>query len=602
MGKQNTILKAANVRWDLSDLYAGADDAQLESNLKFAGEKAEKFKQDYYGKIAPGALSADVLSRAIKELEDIYTIILRAEAYAYLAFSVDTVSDVFNALKSKTQEVMASIQSTVLFFELEIQQIASDKFENLFEADELKKYRHYLEGLRLYTPYTLSEKEEQVINKKNLTGKSTFVNFYQEYTSSFRWEIEVDGDLKTLTAEEMRNLLRRSEANLRKRAKRAYDSRYAENQIIFTNVFNAIVKDHALETEMRNYENPIEVSFLRNRISREIVETMMDVTTAHNDLAQEYYRLKASLLKMPQIRGCDLVAPVVEKQKTIPFDEGRHIILEAFDNFSPEVAGYARQMFERKWIDAEVRPNKRLGAYCYGVIPELHPYIMVSYSDDIDNVYTLAHELGHAIHDFYSGRKQRLFNYHPPLVAAETASVFAEMLVTRKLLDEATDREFRISILTGKLEDLFGTIHTQNYYTRFELDAHLSGKKERLSANQFCELWTKRRTEMFGDAVEFLPEQKWYWSAIPHFIHTRFYCYAYTFGALLVLALYHQYQQDGKEFVPRYVHLLETGGSESPEDMIKKIGFDIRKAKFWESGFRVMRDMLEELKGLVRQV
>jgi oligoendopeptidase F len=594
------LVKAKEIRWDISDLYTRHDDARVETDLKEAVARAGKFAEHYRGKISQEDLSAETLHEAIVALEEIYTKIYKPEIYAFLAFTADTANDTIKALYARGQDLMAQVQNLVLFFELEVQKISPEKFEQLLATGRLETYRHYLEGVRLYTPYTLSEKEEQVINKKDLVGKNAFVNLYTEYTAAFTWPLEVDGETRTLTGEELRNLLRRPDPELRERAKRAYDGRYGENAIIFTNTFNAMLKDHALEMEMRGYQNPIAPAHLRNRLAPEIVETMMAATTAHNHLAQEYYALKAKLLKMPKVRGCDLIAPVSEKREVIPFDEGKHLVLQAFENFSPAFSRLAQQMFDKKWIDAEVRQNKRGGAYCHGTIPQHHPYILMSYNDDLDNVYTLAHELGHALHDFCAAKKQTLFNYHPPLVAAETASVFAEMLLTRKLLREVKDPEMRIAILTGKLEDFFATIHTQNYYTRFELDAHLQGAQARLSAPQLCEMWTKRRNEMYGPAVDFLPEQQWYWAAIPHFMHTRFYCYAYTFGALLVLALFNRYEDEGKNFIPRYFELLETGGADAPENLTKKMGFDIRRGEFWESGFRVIRSFLEELKMLVK--
>lgn len=594
-----TGLKASGVRWDIADLYLDAQDARIASDLQLALEKAEAFNQTYREKIAGAALTAQALHAALVQLEEIYALAMKPEVYAYLAFSANTAEDAHKALYAKSQEAMARAQNLVLFFELEVQKIAAEKFAALREDVTLKNYRHYLEGVRLFTPFTLSEKEEQVINKKDLTGKHALVNFFDEYTSSFTWQIEIKGEPQTLTAEEVRNLLRQPDADLRARAKRAYDGRYGENAIIFGNVFNAIVKDHALEMEMRGHHSPIAPAHLRNRIAPEIVDTMMQVTSAHNHLAQEYYALKAKLLDMPKVRGCDLIAPVSDKRETIPFEEGKRLVLEAFGSFSTELAGYARQMFERRWIDAEVRRNKRGGAYCHGALPKHHPYVLMSYNDDIDNVYTLAHELGHAVHDFCSGKKQTLLNYQPPLVAAETASVFAEMLLTRKLLDEVRDRELRIAILTGKLEDLFATIHTQNYYTRFELEAHQAGAKERLATPQLCEMWTRQRNAMYGSAVDFLPEQQWYWAAIPHFIHTRFYCYAYTFGALQVLALFNRYQEEGAPFVPRYMQLLEAGGSQAPEQLVASMGFDLRRPAFWEGGFAVMKKYLEELRALV---
>ncbi len=592
------ILKAAGVRWEISDLYDGAGDARMEEDLQLAVQKAEGFYAQFYGKIAADDLERATLLAAITQLEEIYGQVMRPEIYAFLAFSANTADDGGKALYAKCQELMARVQNRVLFFELEVQKIAPQKFVALFGETESDRYRHYLEGVRLLQPFTLSEKEEQVINKKDLAGKNAFVNFFDEYTASFTWEMAVDGETKILTGEEMRNLLRRPEPEVRASAKRAYDGRYGENAIIFCNVFNAVVKDHALEMEMRGYHSPIMPAHMRNRIDPEIVDTMMQVTTAHNSLAQEYYTLKAKLINMPKLRGCDLLAPVSRKREPVPFSEGRRLVLEAFNDFSPELAGFARQMFEKKWIDAEVRRHKRGGAYCHGALPGHHPYILMSYNDDIDQVYTLAHELGHAVHDFYAGRKQTLFNYHPPLVAAETASVFAEMLLTRKLLHEVQERELRLVILTGVLEDFFATIHTQNYYTRFEWEAHRAGAKERLSAEQLCDLWTQQRGAMYGDTVDFLPEQKWYWAAIPHFIHTRFYCYAYTFGPLLVLSLFKRYEEEGHSFVPRYVRLLEAGGSQAPEDLTRQMGFDIRQPGFWEGGFAVMEKLLHELQAL----
>jgi len=596
---ESTGLKASGVRWDISDLYNDAQDARIANDIQLALQKAEAFNQVYRGKIAGETITSQMLLEAVVQLEEIYHLVMRPEVYAYLAFSSNTADDHCKALYAKSQEAMARVQNLVLFFELEVQRIAPEKFERLFDDAALKTYRHYLEGVRLFKPYTLSEKEEQIINKKDLTGKHALVNFFDEYTSSFTWQIEVKGEPQTLTAEEVRNLLRQPDAGLRERAKRAYDGRYGENAIIFSNVFNAIVKDHALEMEMRGHQSPIAPAHLRNRIAPEIVDTMMHATTAHNHLAQEYYTLKAKLLHVSKVRGCDLIAPVSGRREAIPFAEGKRLVLEAFESFSFELAGYTRQMFERRWIDAEVRRNKRGGAYCHGALPKHHPYVLMSYNDDLDNVYTLAHELGHAVHDFCSGKKQTLLNYQPPLVAAETASVFAEMLLTRKLLAEVTDRDLRIAILTGKLEDLFATIHTQNYYTLFELEAHRAGGQDRLSTQQLCEMWTSQRNAMYGEAVDFLSEQQWYWAAIPHFIHTRFYCYAYTFGALQVLALFNRYQEEGRPFVARYLQMLEAGGSQAPEQLVASMGFDLRQPEFWEGGFAVMKKYLDELRALV---
>ncbi|MDQ7053367.1 MAG: M3 family metallopeptidase [candidate division KSB1 bacterium] len=275
-------------------------------------------------------------------------------------------------------------------------------------------------------------------------------------------------------------------------------------------------------------------------------------------------------------------------------------MLDSFSDFSPEFAGLLEQAFSKRWIDAEVRPGKRGGAFCHGVTPSTHPYVLVNYVDNLDSVYTLAHELGHALHDVLAGEQQTLLTYHPPLVLAETASVFAEMLLTRKLLNMELDRETRMQILASKLEDFLGTISRQTMYTLFERDAHLEGGQRRLAADELCNMWIKRRNEMYGDVVDFLPEERWFWSVIPHFIHTRFYCYAYTFGALLVLALYHQYEQEGTAFLPKYRRLLSAGDSDWPEKLVADVGLDFRSESFWQAGFRVVDSLLNEFEDAVR--
>jgi len=326
---------------------------------------------------------------------------------------------------------------------------------------------------------------------------------------------------------------------------------------------------------------------------------MMDVTTAHNQMAQKYCRLKAKLLGLPKLSGSDLYAPISRSDKVVRFEQGKELVLESFSDFSPEFGNIIARAFDEKWIDAEIRPGKRGGAFCYSVAPSLHPYVLMNYVDNLDSVYTMAHEFGHALHTVLSSEKQTILAFHPPLILAETASVFAEMLLTRKLLAEEKDRETRIQIIASKLEDFFGTISRQTMYTRFELDAHLEGAKRRLSTEDFCKIWLHRRAEMYGDTVDFLEEEKWFWSVIPHFIHSRFYCYAYTFGALFVLALFNQYEKEGDSFVPRYRDLLAAGDSDWPETLVQNIGLDFTQRSFWEGGFKVIESLLEELHEMV---
>ncbi len=591
--------KAKGVVWDLRDLYASDRDPKISQDIEEAATAAAEFNKTYRGKIAAGGV--EILRPALTAYENILETMYRPYAMASLLFAGNGRSDAYKALMANVRDAFTRIENETLFFPLEIQKISDEKIGEYFSSRKLGHYQHYIESLRLFTPYMLDEKNEQIINSKNLTGKTALVNLFDEFTAAFEWQLEVDGEIKTLTESEIRELLRKPDADLRRRAKIAHDGKYGENSLIFTNIFGNLIKDHATEMEMRGYRSPIQPTHLANKISEEVVDTMMQVTTEHYSQARQYYKLKARLLGLPKLAGSDLHAPVTQADPKIPYDKGRALVLESFQSFAPEFGEIMKRAFSENWIDAEIRPGKRGGAFCMSVSPTLHPYVLMNYVDNLNSVYTMAHELGHALHGVLAGEKQTLLTYHAPLVLAETASVFAEMLLTRRLFSEKLDRDTKIQILCSKLEDFFGTISRQTMYIQFELEAHLEGAKRRLSADDFCKLWLKHRDEMYGDAIDFLPEEKWYWSVIPHFIHTRFYCYAYTFGALFVLALYNRYLEDGEKFVPRYRAILAAGDSTWPKNLIESVGMDFTQPEFWRGGFKVIQSLLDELEELVEK-
>lgn len=590
--------KAKGVVWDLGDLYASDNDPKISTDIERASASASEFKKKYRGQIAAESCDAETLRAALMEYETLLETIYRPYAMASLLFAGNGRSDAYKALVAKVQDAFTRIENETLFFPLEIQKIAEEKIGDFFGSGRLHHYQHYIESLRLFTPYMLDEENEQIINSKNLTGKTAFVNLFDEFTAAFEWQLEIDGEMKTLTESEIRELLRKPDPDLRRRAKIAHDSKYGENSLIFTNIFGNLIKDHATEMEMRGYHSPIQPTHLANKVPPEVVETMMQVTTEHYSLARQYYKLKAKLLGTPKLSGSDLLAPVTQADPKIPYDKGRALVLESFQSFAPEFGEIMSRAFSENWIDAEIRLGKRGGAFCMSVTPSIHPYVLMNYVDNLNSVYTMAHELGHALHGVLAAEKQTLLTYHAPLVLAETASVFAEMLLTRRLFSEKLDRDTKIQILCSKLEDFFSTISRQTMYIQFELEAHLEGAKRRLSADDFCKLWVKHRDEMYGDVIDFLPQEKWYWSVIPHFIHTRFYCYAYTFGALFVLALYNRYLEDGEKFVPRYRAILAAGDSTWPKNLIESVGMDFSQPEFWRGGFKVIQSMLDELQEL----
>jgi oligoendopeptidase F len=593
------VEKAKGIVWDLSALYESGNDPRIEKDIEQAMDRAKAFKERYTSRILADDCTADRLQAALHEFEMLLEQVYRPYAMANLLFTGDGKSDPYKAMVAKVQDAASRVSNETLFFTLEIQQIPDSRLTVLLETGKLDAYKHYIESLRLFTPFMLSEKEEQLVNRKNLSGKTAFVNLFDEFTAAFEWQLEVEGEVRTLTQSEMRELLRKRDPQLRANAKKAHDGKYGENALIFTSVFGNLIKDHANEMELRGYESPIQPTHLSNKAPREVVETMMEVTRDHYPLVQDYLRLKAKMLGLPRLKGSDLFAPVSKSDRVVPFEEGKKMVLESFSNFSPEFGEIVRRAFSENWIDAEIRPGKRGGAFCYSIAPSVHPFVLMNYVDNIESVYTMAHEFGHALHTVLASKKETILSFHPPLILAETASVFAEMLLTRKLLAEDIGKDSRIQIIASKLEDFFGTISRQTMYTLFELDAHLEGAKRRLSADDFCDLWLKHRDEMYRDSVEFLDEEKWFWSVIPHFIHTRFYCYAYTFGALFVLALFNKYEEEGDAFVPKYRALLAAGDSDWPENQVKNMGMDFSQRSFWEGGFKVIRSLLEELKGLV---
>ncbi|MFQ5706585.1 MAG: M3 family oligoendopeptidase [bacterium] len=591
--------KAKGIVWNLQELYTSDADPQIGADIDSAIKHGEKFNDKYYGKIADESCPLDRLLAALKDYESLLERIYRPYAMSALIFAGDGRSETYKALLARVQDAMTRIENSTLFFALEIQKISDSRIAEFYADDKLGHYKNYLESLRVFTPYMLNEREEQIINHKNLSGKTAFVNLFDEFTATFDWQLEIDGETRTLTQSEIRELARHPDADLRKRAKAAHDGKYGDNALIFTNIFGNLIKDHAVEMELRSYQSPIQPTYLRNKVPQAVVDTMMQVTAEHYPLVQRYCHLKAKLLGIPKLRGSDLYAPISKSKRVVPFEEGKALVLDSFHEFSVEFGKIIERAFSEHWIDAEIRPGKRGGAFCYGIVPSLHPYVLMNYVDDLNSVYTLAHELGHALHDVLAGEQQSLLTYHPPLVLAETASVFAEMLLTRKLLAEEKEPETRKQIIASKLEDYFGTIFRQTMYTYFELDAHLEGGKRRLSAEELCQMWLKRREALYGDSVDFLPEEKWFWAVIPHFIHTRFYCYAYTFGALLVLALFNRYEEEGQAFIPRYRQLLAAGDSNWPADLLQAMNMDMNQADFWQGGFKVVTSLLNELESLV---
>jgi oligoendopeptidase F len=588
-------LKAKGIQWNLGELYNGTDDPRIAADLVEARKQAEAFAQKYRGQIAGGVLDGRGLAQALAEYEALAELEHRPSFYASLLFAGDTQSTSAQRLVQHTREVSTQIGNLLVFFSLEIIALEEQQAAALLAAAEMAPYRHYVEALRRFKPHTLSEREEQLLNQKQLTSSSAFEQLYEELTGSLRFKFTMDGEDKELTDGEMMSLLRHPDRELRERAFTTFLDTHANHSLVLTSIFNNIFLDHKIDCEMRQYPDVTLPTHLSNEIAPETVEAMMQAVERHYPLAQEYFRLKARMLGVEKLRNTDIYAPIEAEVEQLTFTEAKDLILSAFGSFNEHFAALAANFFDKRWVDAEVRQGKRGGAFCAALSPQHHPYVLCSFNGTGRDVSTIAHELGHGIH-YLLARRQTLLNYDAPLVLAETASVFAEIVLTRHLLAQAKSAAARRGILCETIEEMYGTVFRQTALTRFEMAAHQQRKDGQLSTDDIAALWLREQEKVFGASVEMIPAYRWGWTYISHFIHSRFYCYSYSFGELLTLALYQRYLDEGEAFVPGYLRLLESGGSQRPEHALAQIGIDINQPEFWDRGFRVIAGLLDDLR------
>lgn len=586
---------AALPNWDLSLLYGGLDDPRLEADIEAVVPGAASFRERWRNRLA--AVGQEDLLAAVQAYEAVSAKPLRPYGFAHLLFAGNSEEPAHVALLQRIKEAATRAHKDALFFALELDQISDAAFSTLVDSPELNRYRHFLLHNRAFKPHRLSEPEEAVLTLKDLPGRSAFVQLYSQLTSAFRFPFELEGEEKELTGAEILALLKHPDRGVRRRALETYVGTYEREQVVLTSVWNALVLDHRQDIELRRYADPMAPVHLRNEVTPDVVGTLMEVTRSHYDLAQRYYRWKAKQLEVDRLWSTDLVAPLPGPEpEPISFETAKGWVLEAFEAFHPDFARIARSFFDERRIDAPPRPGKAGGAFCMGVSPDLPVYVLLNYTGKPRDAATLAHELGHGIH-FTLARVQPLLEYSPPLPLAETASVFGELLLTRRLLGSDLDPLARRNLLAERIEDVIATTFRQNVYTDFENRAHREGARGYLPAARLCDLWAESLEEAYGDSVENLPASRWAWSAIPHFVHTRFYCYAYVFGELLVLALYQRFQEEGSGFAPKMIRVLEAGGSRAPGDLVRDLGYDLDDPGFWAGGYRVLEQMIDEVVG-----
>lgn len=587
---------AENIRWDLSDLFNTIEDKHIATILTEAETASNKFLSGYKSKLKD--LTSKELCRAFHELEELLSGLYKVDQYATLLFSIDTGNEQLKAFEAKINETTAKLTNKLVFFDLELGKLSKEQLEKHLTESCLSEFTYYLKRKFETAQYDLSEKEEQLATLKDLTGGTAFYTLYEELVSSFRFEFEVDGEKKILNGDELRALRQHGNKDVRRSAMATFFKRYEENKLVIASCFNNIVKSFNIERELRGYPSAISKRNIGNDLSDEAVAALHNATITSYPLVHRYYELKKKIMNMPDMTLADIYAPMPQADKKYSWEDAKTLVLTSFGQFDHEFKEKAQLMFDQHRIDAPVEPSKRGGAFCSSSIPGISPYVMLNFTGRMRDVSTLAHELGHAIHAMFS-EKQNLYNYHSILPLAETASIFSEMILTDYFLKKETDKDIKISLLTTKLEEIFASSHRQNMFSCFELKIHDGIHKKLMSVNELCTSYMEELRKMFGNSVTITDEYKWEWSAIPHMIAYPFYVYSYNFANLLVLALYQQYLEEGKAFVPKFKQLLSYGSSTDPVTITSTVGADITKQAFWEKSLGVIERYIEELEKLI---
>ncbi|MEI9985106.1 MAG: M3 family oligoendopeptidase [Aliidongia sp.] len=579
--------------WNLGDLYPSPDSPALEADFVRAEEMALSFKTRNEGQVA--LLSGADLAAAIGAYETMQELLGRIGSYAGLLYAGDMNDPKIGQFYQTIQERMNAIGSQVLFFTLEINRIDDAALAQKFAAAELAHWRPWLRDLRAYRPHQLSDEIEKLLYEKYVAGRAAWSRLFDETLAGLRFP--VGG--QDLTNAEAFNLLSNPDAAKRKEAAGAITTGLNGAIRTFALIHNTLAKDKEIDDRWRSFARPISSRNLSNYVEDEVVDALIGaVKSAYPSIAHRYYRLKAKWLGLPKLNHWDRNAPLPgDDDKVIRWDEARQIVLGSYRRFSPRLAEIGERFFANNWIDAPVRPGKSPGAFAHPVVPSVHPYLLVNFLGRTRDVMTLAHELGHGVHQILAGG-QGYLQADTPLTLAETASVFGEMLTFRSLLAAETDPKRRRILLARKTEDMINTAVRQIAFCEFEWRFHDERRKSEVTAERMGELWLESQRESLGDAFDFGPDYAPYWSYIPHFIHSPFYVYAYAFGDCLVNSLYAVYEQAEDGFAERYLAMLSSGGTLRHRELLKPFGLDAADPAFWQRGLGILRGFIDELEAM----
>jgi oligoendopeptidase F len=586
--------------WDLSHLYPGTDSEAFKADLAKATAECKAIAEAYRGRLAELAQGADApqaLAVAVRRYEAVEDLLGRLMSYAGLVYSGDTTDPARAKFYGDTQERLTAASTDLLFFGLELNRIDDAVMDRAIAEEPLKHYRPWIEDLRKDKPFQLDDRIEQLFHEKSVTGRSAWNRLFDETIASLRFTVRGE----ELPIEPTLNKLQDPDESVRKDASDALAKTFKANLRTFTLITNTLTKDKEISDRWRGFQDVADSRHLANRVEREVVEALVSaVREAYPRLSHRYYALKARWFGKDRLDHWDRNAPLPKvDQRTIPWDEARDTVLQAYSAFSPRMADIARRFFDERWIDAPTRPGKAPGAFAHPTVPSAHPYVLLNYQGKPRDVMTLAHELGHGVHQVLAAPNGALMA-PTPLTLAETASVFGEMLTFRRLLEQTTDPVQRKAMLAAKVEDMINTVVRQIAFYSFERKVHLERRNGELTAEQLCELWMSVQDESLGPAIRLGPGYETFWTYIPHFIHSPFYVYAYAFGDCLVNSLYGVYERANEGFVDRYFALLAAGGTKHYSELLAPFGLDARDPSFWQIGLGMIGGLIGELEAMER--
>jgi oligoendopeptidase F len=585
--------------WDLGDLYPGRDSAELMGDLAASEREAAALRERCEGKLA--TLSGAALGAAVAGYERLQETLGRVMSYAYLVYAGDMGDAEIGRFFQTMQERVNGITSTILFFTLELNRIDDRILDEKLKDPALAHYAPWLRDTRAFRPYQLADDIEKLLHEKSIAGRSAWVRLFDETMAGLRfpWEGKGGEDGKSLTSAEVLHLLSDHDGAVRKKAAGVLGEVLAQNARGFALITNTLAKDKEIEDRWRGFKRPISSRNLSNFVEDEVVDALIDaVRGAYPALSHRYYRLKAKWFGVEQLESWDRNAPLPDQDdRIIPWPEAQRTVLEAYGAFSNELASIGSRFFTGRWIDAPVRPGKAPGAFAHPTVPSVHPYLLLNYQGKQRDVMTLAHELGHGVHQILAGAQGTLMS-DTPLTLAETASVFGEMLTFRALLAAEKDPKRRKIMLAGKVEDMLNTVVRQIAFVEFERRVHDERRTSELTPDRLCEIWLDVQRESLGPAIKLDGLYKYYWAYIPHFIHSPFYVYAYAFGDCLVNSLYAVYQGAAPGFAEKYLAMLRAGGTLRHHELLAPFGLDAADPAFWQKGISVIAGFIDELEAL----